>query len=103
MWVTWDEMHTQVEPGRLQKSHESRNGRLPTIPLVCRDHRRRHSSPFAELPLAETTLYPGQLEQCGSWSGDLRRLCHNTSVLVDPVFQQQTPAKCLIQGYGLDL
>lgn len=80
MSVTGDEMHAQVEPSRLQQSHQSRNGRLPTASLVCRDHGCRYTSPFAELPLAETTLNPGQLEQRGRRRGYLMHLCHDTIV-----------------------
>lgn len=80
MSVTGDEMHAQVEPSRLQQSHQSRNGRLPTVSLVGRDHGCRYTSPFAELPLAETTLDPGQLEQCGRRRGYLMHLCHDTIV-----------------------
>lgn len=79
--IAREKMHAQIKSGGLQQSRQSRNGRLPTVSLICRDHRRRDSGSFAELPLAETTLSSRQLQKCCRRRKNIRRLCHNTIVL----------------------
>ena len=80
-------MNAQVESRGPQQSHECWQGRLPTVALVGRDHGRGHASPLAQLLLAEVALDTGELEQGSGGGGDIKRLCHNTSVLPGSVLR----------------